>query len=54
MDSDNDRWVDYAFTVPVELAATNTIGFDAYMSGGNVMWHDGTSYSMLTITFLHI
>ena len=54
VDSDNDRWVDYAFTVPVELAATNTIGFDAYMSGGNVMWHDGTSYSMLTITFLHI
>jgi hypothetical protein len=47
------RWHDYDWQVMVELTVNQTLTFTSYGVGAAYVWHSGTDYSHLSITYMH-
>ena len=51
--SDTNNWIHQGYTWIRNLSAGNTIHFKSFMVDGDYLWHGGTGYSQLAITYLN-
>jgi len=48
------RWQDFGWQVMIDVSASQTLSFDSWaLAGVTVTWHGGTSYSQLSISYMH-